>query len=169
MVVKFWHLLSKVQGNPLKKNIGSRKCVSLHNFCPLSKNRSARVVVFSESCQFCNLRVQQKLFENFFQTKILFSSFLDFEKNVLWLSVKISPVGLSELLSSSPQEQIGKKCFFPNRFHFLSFSDIEQKKWVSASQNSVMLSKMLSMCPEETLEEKYIFLRKNYFFVNLGH
>ena len=104
MVVKIWHLLSKAQGNLLKKNVGSRKCVPLHKFRPLSKNRSARDLGFWASCQFCNLRVQQNLSENFLQTKLLFSSFLDFEKKVFWLSVKIFPVGLSELLSSSPQE-----------------------------------------------------------------
>ena len=128
MVVKIWHLLSKAQGNLLKKNIGSRKRVPLHKFRPLSKNRSASILGFSASCQFCNLRVQQNLSENLLQTKILFSSILDFEKNVFWLCVKIFPVRLSKLLSSSPPEQLGEKCFFPKRFYFLSVSDIEQNQ-----------------------------------------
>ena len=141
MFVNFWHLLSKVQGNLLMKNTVSRKSVPLHKFRPLSKNRSALVVVFWASCQFCNLRVQQNLSENFFQTKILSSTFLDFEKHVFWMSVKLFPVGLSELLSSSPQEQLGEKCFFQKRFYFLSISDIDQKKSVSASQISVSCPK----------------------------
>ena len=78
-VVNFWHRFSKVQGNLLKKNILSGKSVSLHDFWALSKNRSPRVFVFSASCQICILRVQQNLSKSFFQTKLLFSSFLDIE------------------------------------------------------------------------------------------
>ena len=130
---------------------------------------SARVLVFLTSCRICILRVQQNLSKSFFQAQLLFFIIFGHRAQSLWLSVKLFPVGLSELLSSCPKEKKGEFCFISESFYFLSFSDIEQKKSVSASQISVMLSKMVSMCQDEPYEEENFLIRKKYSFVHLGH
>ena len=117
-----------------------------------SAGESARVLVFLTSCRICILRVQQNLSKSFFQAQLLF--FINFGQRAqsLWLSVKLFPVGLSELLSSCPKEKKGEFFFISESFYFLSFSDIEQKKSDSGSQISAMLPKMQTMCPEKPLK-----------------
>ena len=72
----------KGAGETFEKNILSGKRVSLHDFWALGKKRSAGVLVSSASCQICILRVKQNLSKSFFQTKLLFSWFLDIEQKV---------------------------------------------------------------------------------------
>ena len=142
MVVKFWHLLSKVQGNLLTKKIVSQKCVPLHKFWPLSKNRSARVVVFWASSQFCNLRVQQNLSKNFFSNENTFFIFFGlWEKCFLIDSQTFSGRTVRTAFFESARTIRGKLFFFGEGFIFDLFRTLSKKMSLSASQISVSCPK----------------------------